>query len=88
MKVKDICLSIILHGFLGYLFVVFMNHLTKLANAMNNFFTGGSLMLAGVMLFGAISDRVAPYHEYKFSHPLKLAGSVSFVLVVIITLLI
>lgn len=88
MKTKDFALAIILNAFLGYLWILFINHIVRIANSMENtFIVGGLIILMGTTLFFEIVRRVTPFNEYKFTHPVKLAGVVSFVAVVVVDLL-
>ncbi|MFD1779080.1 hypothetical protein ACFSFW_10415 [Fredinandcohnia salidurans] len=68
MQIKDFSLSIILNAFLGYLWVLFINHIIEIANSMNNtLIIGGLIIIIGSGLFWEIVKRVAPYNEYKLS---------------------
>ncbi|MBO1264301.1 hypothetical protein J3A84_04510 [Proteiniclasticum sp. SCR006] len=85
MKSKELALSIILNAFLGYLWIVFIDHIVSVANSMENtFIVGGLLILIGTALFWEIVNRVTPFNEYKITHPVKLAGVISFGLVVFV----
>ncbi|WP_043929803.1 hypothetical protein [Bacillus sp. EB01] len=84
MKKKDFVLSIILNAFLGYLWILFVDHIVGIANSMENvFFIGGIIIVIGTFLFFEIVKRITPFNEYKNTHPIKLAGFTSFLLVVI-----
>lgn len=85
MKSKELALSIILNAFLGYLWIVFIDHIASVANSMENtFIVGGLLILIGTALFWEIVNRVTPFNEYKITHPVKLAGVIAFGLVVFV----
>ncbi|PKR77314.1 hypothetical protein CEY16_11305 [Halalkalibacillus sediminis] len=87
MKNKDFVLSITLYAFLGYLWLLFIDHIGEIANTMDNVLIfGGIIILLGTVLFGEIVRRVTPFNEYKNSHPVKIAGFVSFGLVVVASL--
>lgn len=87
MKTKEFALSIILNAFLGYLWILFMDHIVRVANSMENtFIVGGLIILVGTALFWEIINRVTPFNEYKITHPVKLAGFISFCLVVVVNL--
>lgn len=88
MKVKEYGLSIVLNAFLGYLWIIFINHIVNFANSMNNSFVVGALIIGlGTVLFSQIVHRVTPFNQYKLAHPIKITGIVSFVSVVAIHLL-
>lgn len=85
MKTKEFALSIILNAFLGYLWILFIDHIFRVANSMENtFIVGGLIILIGTALFWEIVNRVTPFNKYKITHPVKLAGYISFCLVVVV----
>jgi hypothetical protein len=85
LKSKELALSIILNAFLGYLWILFIDHIVNVANSMGNtFIVGGLIILIGTALFWEIVNRVTPFNEYKITHPVKLAGVISFGLVVFV----
>ena len=85
MKTKELALSIILNAFLGYLWILFIDHIVRVANSMENtFIVGGLIILIGTALFWEIVNRVTPFNKYKITHPVKLAGFISFGLVVVV----
>lgn len=87
MKSKELALSIILNAFLGYLWILFIDHIVNVANSMENtFIVGGLIILIGTALFWEIVNRVTPFNKYKITHPVKLAGFISFTLVVVVDL--
>ncbi|MFD1019474.1 hypothetical protein [Thalassobacillus hwangdonensis] len=80
---KEMGMSIVLNLFLGYLWLLFIDHVVQIANAFNQpFWIGGVVMVVGTLLFGEIFRRMTPFHTYKFTHPVRLAGVISFGLVV------
>jgi hypothetical protein len=80
MRVKDYLLSIILNGFLGYLWTLFFMHISEIANSMENtLVVGGIVILIGSVLFFEIVRRVSPFQEYKKTHPINVVGTASFV---------
>ncbi|EPY09633.1 MULTISPECIES: hypothetical protein [Paenibacillus] len=83
MKMKEIALSVIIYAFLGYLWVLFSERMVSIANAMGNMLIGGLLLSVGTLLFFAIVNRIAPFHNYKLTHPTRLAGAASFLIVVL-----
>jgi len=87
MNKKDVVLSVILNAFLGYLWVLFTSHVIGMANSMDNVLVGGVLILFGTYLFMEIFQRVTPYHQLKSTHPVKIIGFSSFVVVVLANVL-
>lgn len=85
MKVQEFVWSIVLYGFLGYLWTLFSDHIVSIANSMDNVLVvGGIILLAGTLLFWEIVKRIAPFNEYKNTHPIKLVGLASFIVVVVV----
>lgn len=84
MTTKEVVQSIVIHGFLGYLWVLFITHIVNVANSMDYMIARSLLILAGTLLFWSIVNRITPFHSYKFTHPAKIAGIISFVLVVLL----
>lgn len=87
LKSKEFALSIILYAFLGYLWCIFINHIVAFANSLDHtLLIGGPIIVIGTLLFIEIFHRIAPFNEYKTSHPVKIAGIISYGLVVIVYL--
>lgn len=87
MKAKEIVLSIVLHLFIGYLWILFVDHVVSIANSVNNtFIVGGLIILIGFTLFWEVVRRIAPFNEYKVTHPVKLIGYASFIAVIVVHL--
>lgn len=84
MKYKEVALSVILNAFLGYLWLLFMNHILNLTESLDNVIFKAIVFLLGTTLFGEIVRRITPFHEYKFTHPIKLVGFSSCLVVVFI----
>ncbi|WCR24837.1 hypothetical protein L3476_15740 [Paenibacillus thiaminolyticus] len=84
MNIREMAQSIVIHGFLGYLWVLFITHIVNVANSMDYMITRSLLILGGTLLFWWIVNRITPFHSYKFTHPAKIAGIISFVLVVLL----
>ncbi|MCE5168286.1 hypothetical protein LQV63_03010 [Paenibacillus profundus] len=84
MNIKEWALSIVIHAFLGYLWVLFVEHVLGLANSMDNMILGGLILLLGTYLFWFTVNRITPFNSYKLTHPAKVAGIISFGLVVIV----
>lgn len=77
-------LSIVLNLFLGYLWILFTDHIVSKVNLINNtFIIGGLILLIGTLLFLEIAQRITPFNKYKFTHPVKLVGNASFVLILV-----
>lgn len=83
MKMKEVALSVIIYAFLGYLWVLFSERMVSIANATGNMLIGGLLLSVGTLLFFAIVNRIAPFHNYKLTHPTRLVGAASFLIVVL-----
>ncbi|MBN3524487.1 hypothetical protein [Paenibacillus apiarius] len=88
MKIKEWALSIVIHAFLGYLWVLFVDHVWGIANSMDNMILSGLILLLGTFLYGHIVNRITPFNSYQLTHPVKIAGIISFGLVVIVLVLV
>ena len=87
MKFKEFFWAILLNAFLGYLWVLFIDHIIGVVNLLDQvFLVGGFIILIGSILFWEILKRVTPFNEEKFTHPIKITGFVSFGTVVVIHL--
>ncbi|WP_260471829.1 hypothetical protein [Bacillus sp. HMF5848] len=87
MKIKEMGLSVVLNAFLGYLWILFVDNIVSVASTIDNaFIVGGIIIVIGTTLFGEIVRRTTRFDEYKFTHPVKLIGFLSFGSVVIINL--
>lgn len=84
MKMKEGLLSVIIHAFLGYLWVLFSERMVSYANAM---FMGWLLLAAGTLLFFDVVHRITPFNTYKLTHPTKIIGFFSFLVVVLVLVL-
>lgn len=84
MKSKDLFWSIVLNGFLGYLWVLFLRDITELTRMWDHFLAKGVVFVLGTALFGEIVNRISRLHEYKWTHPVKIVSTASFLLVVLI----
>lgn len=85
LKKKDLTLSIVLHLFLAYLWILFVTHNIGLQNESGNVLYI-AIVVVGTLLFGALVQRLKPLSEYKFTHPVRLAGIATFVCVVVVDL--
>lgn len=86
MRYKELALTVILNAFLGYLWLLFMNHILNLTEFIDNVGFKVIFFVLGTTLFGEIVRRITPFHKYKLKHPTKLVGFCSFLIVVIIGL--
>ncbi|WP_437832903.1 hypothetical protein ACQRXC_25210 (plasmid) [Niallia taxi] len=85
MKAKEHGISIVLNLFLGYLWIIFVNHMVAIANSFHNtLLIGGLFILLGTFLFWEIVNRITPFNTYKFNHPVRITGFASFFLTVVI----
>ncbi|MFZ7942468.1 hypothetical protein [Neobacillus sp. 19] len=84
MKNKDLVLSIFLNAFLGYLWILFKEHINGIG--LDNPLIGLIMIFCGSWCFWEIVNRITPFNEYKRSHPVKIAGFVSFGMVLIVNL--
>lgn len=85
MKAKEHGISIVLNLFLGYLWIIFVNHMFVIANSFHNtLLIGGLFILLGTFLFWEIVNRITPFNTYKFNHPVRITGFASFFLAVVI----
>ncbi|CAM3605253.1 hypothetical protein PALU110988_30225 [Paenibacillus lupini] len=81
MKYKQVLLSVILNAFLGYLWLLFILYVIE---SLDSAIIKAIIIILGTTLFGEIVGRIAPFHQYKFTHPLKLVSFSSCLVVVII----
>jgi len=87
MKNKDFLLSIVLNIFLAYLWVFLIYLILDFVNLKDNaLLLGGVLAFIGTLLFGEVIRRINPFFKYKITHPVKIAGFVSFGLIAIANL--
>jgi len=87
MKNRDFLLSIVLNIFLAYLwfFLVYLIFdFVKLKD--NALLFGITLSFIGTLLFVEVIRRINPFIEYKITHPVKIAGFMSFGLIAIVNL--
>ncbi|WHY77334.1 hypothetical protein QNH20_25220 [Neobacillus sp. WH10] len=82
MKNKDFVLSIFINAFLGYLWILFHNHINSIDNPLIALIG----ICSGTWLFWEIIHRVTPFNEYKNRHPVKIAGFVSIGIVLTVNL--
>ena len=82
MKMKEGLLPVIIHAFLGYLWVLFSERMGSYANAMGSRFMSMLLIIAGTLVFFDVVHRIAPFNTYKLTNPTKIIGYVSFLVVV------
>ncbi|WP_246941217.1 hypothetical protein [Bacillus pinisoli] len=84
---KQVTFSIAFHAFLGFLWLLYNNHILGIANSVKHvFFVGGLIIILGNFLFWVFFRNISPIKEYKFTHPVSLSGIVSILIVVAIHL--
>ncbi|MBU9721355.1 MULTISPECIES: hypothetical protein [Bacillaceae] len=87
MKHKDYLLSAVLFGFMGYLWVLFTNHVFHISDQISfGTFASIILFIIGFLLFGSIIKRLSPLNHFKLNHPVNLVGFASLLIVVAINL--
>lgn len=83
MKIKILVSTIVINLFLGYLWILFINHVVDVVNKLNNtFIVSGIIIVTGTALMGIIVKRVT--NDFKVTHLIKWTGIISFFLVVFI----
>ncbi|EFV74016.1 hypothetical protein AADC60_04095 [Cytobacillus pseudoceanisediminis] len=88
MLKKDLFISILLNIILGYIWILFFFLVLGLSKFKDNpYIFGGILILFGTILFSEVIRRINPLTRYKFCHPVKVVGFLSFGLVVMANLL-
>lgn len=88
VNILRIIYSAILHGFLGYVWIVFISKLLSLFNAAGKSVLAGILIGAATLLFLDLTTRVFESFDKDKKHPTRIAGYITFGLVVLIQLLI
>lgn len=83
MQIKLLVSTIAINLFLGYLWILFINHIIDVVNKLNNtFIVSGIIIVTGTALMGIIVKRVT--NDFKVTHLIKWTGIISFFLVVFI----
>ncbi|QKS70318.1 hypothetical protein FLK61_26530 [Paenalkalicoccus suaedae] len=82
MKLTDLVTTVAIHLFLGYLWILFANHVFIDMNA--SVFLQIVLGGAGTFLFGMIFNRITPFAEMKLSNPVRVVGMVAFASVIVV----
>ncbi|HEY4554721.1 MAG TPA: hypothetical protein VIG80_16115 [Bacillaceae bacterium] len=82
MKILKMIYSVVLHGFLGYVWIVFINSMLDMFHSGGKSVLSGLLVGAGTLLFLDVTSRVFDSFEKDKKHPVRIAGYVSFGLVV------
>lgn len=76
--------AVVLYSFLGYVWIIFIDHILGVVKGIDNFFIEVMLISVFITIFFEMANRIAPYHQYKRLHPLKITGYTSFVLIILI----
>lgn len=85
MGIKDYLLSIVLYGFLGYLFVLFIKNIHSFIFQLKHpILIGMPIYAVGFLIFSEITKRATDFNV-KYTHPVKIVGMISTLSVVIIT---
>ncbi|MNS31367.1 hypothetical protein D3C72_634210 [compost metagenome] len=86
MKAKDLFWSIVLNGLLGYLWFLFFRDISDLTRMWDHFLAKVVVFIIGTFLFGEIVNRVSPLHEYKWTHPIRIIGTASYLMIALLCL--
>lgn len=87
MKNKDFLLSIALNIFLAYLWTFLIYLIFDFVKLKDNALLFGIVLASiGTLLFAEVIRRVNPFIKYKITHPVKIAGFISFGLIAIYNL--
>ncbi|MGG2090832.1 hypothetical protein ABFY59_28880 [Priestia aryabhattai] len=79
MKNKDFILSILLNVFLAYLWIFLIYLIFDFVKLKDNALLFGIVLASiGTLLFAEVIRRVNPFIKYKITHPVKVAGFISF----------
>ncbi|MFL0497905.1 hypothetical protein [Priestia megaterium] len=79
MKNKDFLLSIVLNVFLAYLWIFLIYLIFDFVKLKDNALLFGIVLASiGTLLFAEVIRRVNPFIKYKITHPVKVAGFISF----------
>jgi hypothetical protein len=84
MKFKEVTLSVILNAFLGYLWLLFLNHILIVTETLDNVIFRAIVIILGTTLSGEIVGRITPFDKYKLTHPIKLVGFSSCLVMVFV----
>ena len=87
MKNKDFLLSIVLNVFLAYLWIFLIYLIFDFVKLKDNALLFGIVLAStGTLLFAEVVRRGNPFIEYKITHPVKVAGFISFGLIAVANL--
>ncbi|MBU8590278.1 hypothetical protein KM925_30895 [Priestia megaterium] len=87
MKNKDFLLSIVLNVFLAYLWIFLIYLIFDFVKLKDNALLFGIVLAStDTLLFAEVVRRVNPFIEYKITHPVKVAGFISFGLIAVANL--
>ncbi|GEN47191.1 hypothetical protein AHA02nite_29670 [Alkalibacillus haloalkaliphilus] len=85
MRAKFYIMTIIIHIFLGYLWVLFSSHIINVTNSSNSpFFIGVILILLGTVIFGVIFNRITPFDKLESTNPVNIIRIITFLSVIIV----
>ncbi|HWL25047.1 hypothetical protein H7K20_16805 [Priestia aryabhattai] len=87
MKNKDFLLSIVLNVFLAYLWIFLIYLIFDFVKLKDNALLFGIVLASiGTLLFAEVIRRVNPFIKYKITHPIKVAGFISFAFIAVVNL--
>ncbi|MGN7485624.1 hypothetical protein ACTHPB_29395 [Priestia megaterium] len=87
MKNKDFLLSIVLNVFLAYLWIFLIYLIFDFVKLKDNALLFGIVLASiGTLLVAEVIRRVNPFIEYKITHPVKVAGFISFGFIAVVNL--
>ena len=87
MKNKYFLLSIVLNVFLAYLWIFLIYLIFDFVKLKDNALLFDIVLAStGTLLFAEVVRRVNPFIEYKITHPVKVAGFISFGLIAVANL--
>ncbi|MBW8349614.1 hypothetical protein K0H71_09175 [Bacillus sp. IITD106] len=88
MKILLMIYSFILNGLLGFIWIVFISKLLDVFNASGKSFWMGLFIVIATLLFLDITTRVFESFDKDKKHPVRIAGYVSFGIVVLVSIVI
>ncbi|MBS4193524.1 hypothetical protein [Lederbergia citri] len=88
MKILLMTYSVILNGLLGFVWIIFISKLLEVFNASGKSFWMGFFITIATLLFLDITTRVFESFDKDKRHPVRVAGYVSFGIVVLVSIVI
>ncbi|MCR2821101.1 hypothetical protein [Lederbergia panacisoli] len=88
MKILLMMYSVILNGLLGFVWIIFVSKLLNLFNAFGKSVWMGIFIGIATLLFLDITTRVFESFDKDKKHPVRIAGYVSFGIVVIVSIVV